>query len=84
MAFALNNTEKVTVTLPSELKKQLTVLKEELSLSMSAIYKEALEAYLEAKTQEKWMKGIALAAKDNEYLSFAKEVGDDTGDFYGY
>lgn len=84
MASAISHAEKVTVTLPSELKNQLVALKEELSLSMSAIYKEALEAYLEAKTQEKWMKGIALASKDTEYLSFVKEVGDDVGDVYGY
>lgn len=84
MSIALNYSEKVTVTLPSELKSQLVTLKDELSMSMSAIYKEALEAYLEAKTQEKWMKGIELAAKDSEYLSFAKELGDDVGDVYGY
>lgn len=84
MSIMISHAEKVTVTLPSELKSQLVALKDELSLSMSAIYKEALEAYLEAKTQEKWMKGIELAAKDSEYLSFTKELGNDTGDVYGY
>ena len=84
MANAISHAEKVTVTLPNELKNQLVALQDEFSLSMSVIYKEALEAYLEAKTQEKWMKGIALASKDTEYLSFVKAVGDEVGDVYGY
>lgn len=84
MAIALNHAEKVTVTLPSDLKSQLVALKDELSLSMSTIYKEALEAYIEAKTQEKWNKGIALAAADRDYLAFVAELGDDKGDVYDY
>jgi post-segregation antitoxin (ccd killing protein) len=84
MTALTSHAEKVTVTLPSDLKQRLVVLKDELSLSMSALYKEALEAYLEAKTQEKWEEGIALALTDSTYLSFVKEISDDTGDVYGY
>ena len=36
---------KITVSIPHELKEQLVTLKDELHISMSAIYKEALESY---------------------------------------
>ena len=41
--------EKITVTIPHDLKEKLVNIKDELKTSMSAIYKEALEAYLEKK-----------------------------------
>jgi predicted transcriptional regulator len=83
MATTFKHSEKMTVTLPYHLKHKLTLLKDELSMSMSAIYQEALEAYIEAKEKEKWDKGIALAAKDDQYLAFVNEIGD-TADVYGY
>jgi hypothetical protein len=39
----------------------MTNSKSELKTSMSAIYKEALELYLEKKEIEKWEKGAKLA-----------------------
>ena len=45
--------EKITVTIPHDLKEKLVNIKDELKTSMSAIYKEALEAYLEKKELEK-------------------------------
>ena len=48
--ISLNITaEKITVIIPHDLKEKLVSIKDELKTSMSAIYKEALEAYLEKK-----------------------------------
>lgn len=65
----MQHAEKVTVTISFELKEQLLVLKDTLKTSMSAIYKEALEAYLEKKEVEKWEKRALLASKNQEYIS---------------
>lgn len=76
--------EKITVTIPFELKGQLVALKDELKTSMSTIYKEALEAYIEKKEMEKWQKGAELAKKDKNYLHFISEISNDAGDIYDY
>lgn len=76
--------EKITVTIPFELKEQLIALKNELQSSMSTIYKEALESYIERKEMEKWQKGAEMAQKDKNYLKFINEISNDTGDIYDY
>ena len=76
--------EKITVTIPYELKEQVVALKEELKTSFSSIYKEALESYMKQKEIERWGKGAELAAKDKEYMDFVKEISSDTGDLYEY
>jgi post-segregation antitoxin (ccd killing protein) len=75
---------KVTVTIPNELKEQLISLKRDLKLSMSAIYKEALEAYLEKKEIEKWENGAKLASKNKEYLRLCKDLGNKGTELYEY
>lgn len=76
--------EKITVTIPHDLNERLVSVKDELKTSMSAIYKEALEAYLEKKELEKWEKGAFLASNDKEYLSLLKELGNKNGDISEY
>ena len=76
--------EKITVTIPHDLKERLVSVKDELKTSMSAIYKEALEAYLEKKELEKWEKGAFLASNDKKYLSLSKELGNKNGDISEY
>ncbi len=78
------NTEKITVTIPFELKGQLMAIKNELKTSMSTIYKEALEAYIEKKEIEKWQRAAEIAKKDKKYLHFIHEIGNDVGDIYDY
>ena len=67
--------EKITVTIPLELKERLVVLKDELKTSMSSIYKEALESYLEKKEIEKFKKSALIMAniyeEDEELNSWA-------------
>ena len=76
--------EKITVTIPHDLKEKLVNIKDELKTSMSAIYKEALEAYLEKKELEKWEKGALLASADKEYVSLSKELGNIDGKIHEY
>ena len=76
--------EKITVTIPHALKVKLVNIKAELKTSMSAIYKEALEAYLEKKELEKWEKGALLASVDKEYVSLSKELGNIDGKIHEY
>ncbi len=76
--------EKITVTIPHELKERLVGVKDELKTSMSAIYKEALESYLEKKELEKWEKGALLASQDKLYIQSAKELGNVGAELYEY
>lgn len=76
--------EKITVTIPFELKEKLVLIKDELKTSMSTIYKEALEAYIEKKEIERWQKGAEMASKDKNYLQFVNEISNDAGDIYDY
>ena len=76
--------EKITVTIPHDLKEKLVNIKDELKTSMSAIYKEALEAYLEKKELEKWEIGALIASADKEYVSLSKELGNIDGKIYEY
>lgn len=76
--------EKITVTIPQDLKERLVRVKDEMKTSMSAIYKEALESYLKQKELEKWEKGALLASLDKEYLSQSKELSNASGEVYDY
>jgi predicted transcriptional regulator len=76
--------EKVTITIPSELKERLNDLKEELNTSVSSIYKEALEDYLESREIKRWERGAKLAQKDKRYIDFVEEISHGGGDIYEY
>ena len=84
MVLSKQKSEKITVTIPHDLKERVAELKDELHLSVSAIYKEALEYYLQKKEVERWEKGAQLAAKDREYMDFVQEMSSDTGDIHDY
>jgi len=76
--------EKVTFNIPLELKKQVIALKDELKVSLSAIYNEAIANYIQQKELEKWQKGVNMALNDQEYMTISKELGSDNGDIYEY
>ena len=65
--------EKVTFNIPTELKEQVIALKEDLQISLSAIYNEAIANYLKQKEIEKWRRGVSMALEDKEYLALASE-----------
>lgn len=77
-------TNKVTVTIPHEIVTQLNQIKNELKVSMSAIYKEDLEVYLERKEIEKWEQGVKLARQDKQYIRFVNDCLDTKVDLYEY
>jgi len=79
-----NQTEKVTFNIPVELKEQVVALKEELHVSFSTIYNDAIANYIKQKELDKWQKGVSMALNDKEYMSLTKELGSDTGDIYEY
>ena len=74
-----NNVEKVTFNIPVELKEQVVALKDELHVSLSTIYNEAIANYLKQKELDKWQKGVTLAMNDKGYIDLAKELGSDNG-----
>jgi len=76
--------EKVTFNIPLELKEQVITLKDELKVSLSAIYNEAIANYIKQKELEKWQKGVDMALNDKEYMALTKELGSDNGDIYEY
>jgi len=76
--------EKVTFNIPSELKSQLAVLKNEMNVSFSTIYNEAIKLYLKEQEIRKWKKSVEMALKDTQYLELSKELGADSGDIYEY
>lgn len=78
------STDKITVTIPHDMKERLVRVKNEMKTSMSAIYKEALDNYLEKKELEKWERGFKLASQDQAYADLCKELGDDDGGLYEY
>jgi predicted transcriptional regulator len=82
--YGNNSIEKVTFNIPTELKKQVMALKEELQVSLSSIYNEAIANYVKQKELEKWQKGVSLALQDKEYMALSKELGEDHGDLYEY
>lgn len=79
-----NQVEKVTFNISVELKEQVMALKDELHVSLSSIYNEAIANHLKQKELDKWQKGVTLALEDKEYMSLSSELGADDGDQYEY
>jgi len=67
--YGMSSMEKVTFNIPTELKKQVIALKDELKVSFSTIYNEAIANYIKQKELEKWQKGVDMALNDKEYIS---------------
>ena len=76
-----SSSEKITFNMPIELKEKVLQLKDELKVSLSTIYNEAVKNYIQQKELERWQKGAELALGDATYLSTASDVG---GELYGY
>ena len=76
--------EKVTFNIPRELKEKAVSLKEELHVSLSTIYKEAIENYIKQKEIDKWQNGVNLALKEKSYQELSQELASDNGDLYEY
>ena len=75
--------EKITVTIPHDLKEKLTKLKDTLQISMSSIYKDALLAYLAQKEREQWAQAAekmrehyAADSELKEWIEFEEDFHD--------
>jgi len=84
MQVVLPKAEKITVTIPYELKEQLQSLKNEFQTTMSAIYKEALKAYVKQKEIERWKKAVNLMQDEYENNPELSAWMDFEEDFYDY
>lgn len=84
MILSAQKAEKITVTIPYELKEQLYALKNEFKTSMSAIYKEALKAYVEQKERERWKRAVSLMEEEYENNPELTDWLDFEEDFYDY
>lgn len=76
--------EKITFNMPADLKAQVMALKEDLHLSLSAIYNEAIRNYIRQKELEKWERGVERALNDSAYKTLIAQTGGDTGDLHDY
>ena len=79
-----NKTEKVTFNIPVELKERVSRLKNEMQVSFSTIYNEAIAQYVRQKEIERWQKGAQKALGDGKYLKEATEIGSDDGEIHDY
>ena len=76
--------EKTTFNLPTELKEKVSELKDELHMSMSSIYVEAIKQYVENQEEKKWQKAAELASKDEKYMKFTEDLDQVQDDIYEY
>ena len=84
VAYSDEKMEKVTFNMPAELKAKLTMLKDEMHVSFSTLYNEALERFVKEKELEKWEKGAQMTSKDKAYITLAEEFGGDDGALHAY
>ena len=77
--------EKVTFNIPSDLKERASRLKDELHISMSALYKDAIDAYVKQKEREKWENAAKLMRKEyennpelREWVEFEDDIYDNS------
>jgi len=82
--MAVSSIEKVTFNISSELKEKVTELKNELHLSMSAIFEEALTRFV-AEQEHRKLEEAAKAMLDEyesnpemkEWSDYEKEISDE-------
>ena len=51
--MVLSQQEKVTITLPTQIKEEVAKLKDEMIISMNSIYQIAIQEYIKQKNREK-------------------------------
>lgn len=82
--LALKKTEKVTFTLPSEIKEEAIKLKNTMNVSLNTIYKTAILEYLQKQESRKWEEGAIRASQNKAYRELCEELGDTGGELYEY
>ncbi len=77
-------TEKITFNIPVELKEKVMEIRDELHVSLSTIYNEAIANYVRQRERDKWEKGVEMALHDDAYMQLAETMGSEKGDLYDY
>ena len=65
--MVLAQQEKVTITLPTQIKEEVVKLKDEMKVSMNSIYQTAIQEYVRQKNREKLR--LEASAMVEEYKS---------------
>ncbi len=76
--------EKVTFNIPTDLKKRAVQLKDELHISMSALYKDAIDTYVKQKEREKWENAAKMMCSEYENSLELKEWVEFEDETYDY
>ena len=84
MTITHQKIEKVTFNIPSELKKDVVKLKDELKVSLNTIYKNALTEYVKKQEIKRWEEATLKAAQNKEYIAESKELADTGVEIYEY
>jgi predicted transcriptional regulator len=80
----MTKAEKVTFNIPVELKEQVIHLKEELNISMSSIYIDAIKAYVQEQDKKRWQEAAKLMSKEYEQNDELKEWSEFEEDINEY
>ena len=84
MTITHQKIEKVTFNIPSELKKDVVKLKDELKVSLNTIYKNALTEYVKKQERKRWEEATLKAAQNKGYIAESKELADTGVEIYEY
>ena len=84
MTITHQKIEKVTFNIPSELKKDVVKLKDELKVSLNTIYKNALTEYVKKQERKRWEEATLKASQNKEYIKESKELADIGVEIYEY
>ena len=84
MASASSTVEKVTFNMPKDLKQDLVRLKNEMQVSLSTIYKNALIEYVKKQELKKWENGVIKASKNKDYIAQSKSLAEGGAELYEY
>ena len=72
--------EKVSFSIPAELKRKALDLKDEKKVSLNSMYRKALAEYIKKEEVKKWEEAAILASQDSEYQKLSKELGNVVGE----
>ena len=82
--LATEKKEKVTFSLPSDIKEEMMRLKETMNVSLNTIYKTAILEYLQRQEVKRWEEGALKASRNKAYKDLCEELGDADGELYEY
>ena len=77
-------TEKVTITIPCDMKTEIAKIKEDMKVSMNSIYQSAIKEYLTKKKRERLRKEAESMVSYYETNEDAVELLKEAGDIYEY